>query len=408
MRTVAQTIPPSALHDAFRRSESHERTTGQPIIKLHVGEPFFRPPDSVINAMQSAIRDGRTAYTSAEGTASLREKLTAKVQHENHIESAPDHIFATPGSCQGLMGLLQSLRRPGATVLLPELHWPIYLQQALVAGLRPTFYRLTESFEPDLEHIASQVDRHRPTVIIVNSPANPTGAHYTKDCLTQILDIACRRSAYVISDEAYEHFIYGEEHISLASLENNLPARERRVFTTFSFSKSYAMTGLRLGYVVTPNPVAAAAFRTVQEASIIAPQTPVQFAGEAALNCNAEVADNASKLKGNRDLLDPLVRSGLLRELPRGGWYAMLDVERTGLAAEDFAHRLLHQHSVALAPGAGFSFSPSVDEAGYVTECRSQTETFLRIAFCGDAVELRRGITAINDLAAELTGTEVI
>lgn len=120
----AGSIPPSCLHDVFRTAEERELATGRPVIKLHVGEPYFRSPPEAVAAFTAAVRDGRTAYTSAEGLMELREALAAKLEDRNGHRSSPDRIFITPGSCQGLAALLQSLVHPGDELLMPELHCP--------------------------------------------------------------------------------------------------------------------------------------------------------------------------------------------------------------------------------------------------------------------------------------------
>ncbi len=242
----AARIPPNCLHAVFRSVDEWQRLTGREVIKLHVGEPAFAPPPEVAEALAEATRSGRTAYTSAEGMPELRAALSAKLSERNGVHTTPERVFVSPGSCQGLAALLQSIAYDGGEVLLPELHWPIHLQQRLLAGLRPRFYPLDERYRPHVCGISAAATP-RTCALLVNSPANPTGAVLGVELVTALLELAHSRGWWVISDEAYEDFVYEGRHIAMAALESDLPERQRRVFATYSFSKSFAMTGNRLG-----------------------------------------------------------------------------------------------------------------------------------------------------------------
>ncbi|BFU45487.1 pyridoxal phosphate-dependent aminotransferase [Krasilnikovia sp. MM14-A1004] len=373
---------------------------------MHVGEPAFGPPPEATRALVDAVRAGRTAYTCAEGALWLREALTAKLARINAIDTTPDRVFATPGSCQGLAALMQSMAEPGAELLLPALHWPIYLQQCLLAGFRPVFYPLGGDHLPDLDGIES-VATPATRAILLNSPANPTGAVLDRGRMSDLLHLARTRGWRLISDEAYEQFVYVGDHVSFAALERDQRPEDRVVDSVFTFSKGAAMTGMRLGYVVTANDRAARALRVVQEASIVAPSTPIQHAGLAALQRWDAGQDNAELVRRNRDgVLPLLVGSGLLGALPHGGWYAVLDVSRTGLDAEAFAGELLSDHGVAVAPATGFALQPRLDDAGRVLEAPAApwSRHLVRIAFCGDPVALRAGVERLVAFAAARSG----
>lgn len=402
--SVAGTIPSSCLQDIFREAEVVERSTGADVVKLHVGEPYFNPPPAVAEALAAAVRDSRrTKYAMVEGLLELREAIVAKLRSENGLDTDVDQVFVTPGSCQGLAALLQALSEPGAEILLPELHWPVHLQQSLLAGLRPLFYPLGPGFGPDLDRLEA-VATPSTRILVVNSPANPTGAVLSPGDLADLLALARRRGWHVISDEAYEHFVYSGRHTSLAALERDVPVAERIVHSTFSFSKSMAMTGYRLGYVAAADDRTARALRVVQEANIIGPSTPVQYAGIAALGLPAAAAAHRRLVHRNRDeFLPQLVTAGLLQDLPAGGWYAMLDVRRTGLDAEAFTARLLAERNVAVVAGAGFATRPQLDPYGRVraAEPASWATHLVRIAFCVHPDALRAGVAGILDFVGE-------
>ncbi|MGW1893540.1 pyridoxal phosphate-dependent aminotransferase [Streptomyces sp. NPDC002004] len=402
--SAAGSIPSSCLHRIFRAAEAREEEAGVDVVKLHVGDPYFDPSDDVAEAFIDAVRRGETKYTGVEGLPELRAAVVEKLRADNGVDSAVSRLLISPGSCQGLASLLQSLAEPGAEILLPELHWPVHLQQSLLAGFRPVLYPLGTDFRPDPEAIAAAATP-RTRVLLINSPANPTGVVLERDELTALLDLARSRGWHVISDEAYEHFLYEREHLSVASLERDVPVAERIVHSVFSFSKSFAMTGYRLGYVALANDRAADVMKVAQEANIIGTSTPVQYAGIAALNSRSDAAATNRKLvQRNRDVaLPPLIRAGLLRELPAGGWYAMLDVGRTGLDAETFATRLLERKGVAVVPGNGFAMRPEVDDRGRIVshDYAPWARHLVRIAFCVDPAALETGVRRLLEFVDE-------
>jgi aspartate aminotransferase len=381
----AASLPASCLHDVFNAAEARERSTGRSVIGLHVGEPYLSPPREAVEALIAAARDGRATYCSAEGLLELREALVEKLERTNGHGTDVARVFVTPGSAQGLWAVLQSLAGRGDELLLPELHWPIHLQQCLLAGFRPAFYPLGPDLALDPAGLAAAASR-RARAVLINTPANPTGAVLDAAALRAILELAQERDWQVISDEAYEHFVYRGDHVSIAALERDLPPRERRVFSTYSFSKSFAMTGYRLGYVVAPHGQAADALRKVQEATIVSPATPVQLAGQAALGAKPYVERHRNAVLASRDAVAPkLAAAGLLRASPAGGWYAVLDIGRTGLDGETFAARLLEQCDVAVAPARGFALRPSLSPDGAVGAIGESPAAhhLLRIALCG-------------------------
>jgi aspartate aminotransferase len=402
--SAASAIPSSCLHTIFGAAEQLAARTGTEVLKLHVGDPYFYPADDVAEAFIDAVRRGDTRYTGPEGLPALREAAVEKLRADNGVDSAVHRLLISPGSCEGLAALLQTLAAPDAEILLPELHWPVHLQQSLLAGFRPVLYPLGPGLRPDAERIAS-VAGPRTRVLLLNSPANPTGVVLEPGEIRALLDLARERGWHVISDEAYEHFCYEGEHLSVASLERDVPVADRVVHSVFSFSKSFAMTGYRLGYVALANDRAAEVMRVVQEANIIGTSTPVQYAGIAALAGRAESsAANRKLVQRNRDVaLPPLITAGLLDELPAGGWYAMLDVARTGLDAETFALRLLEAKGVAVVAGNGFAMRPRLDERGHIRthDFAPWARHLIRIAFCVDPVVLEEGVRRILEFVDE-------
>jgi aspartate aminotransferase len=392
-RYPVEQVPESSLHAVFRAAQRWAIRNGREPIALHVGEPAYTMPTAAVEAMCRAVRDGACAYTSAEGMPELREALVAKLSGQQ-IDATVDRVFVTPGSCQGLMAVGAAVHTPGAAMMIPQVHWPIYRQQAVLNGYEVIGYPLDRNYRLDVERIARAATPET-RVLVVNTPANPTGAIADPSTLRDLLALAEERDWIVISDEAYEDFAYDAKHVSLASFESDVEPSRRRVFSTFTFSKSYAMTGCRVGYVVAPNDAFAGLLRKVQEGSIIAPPTPAQVGALAALGAVDAVRANVAAVRASRDaVMGDLVAAGLIETPPAGGWYALLDISSSGLTAEAFAARLLEERGVAVAPAAAFALPGD-----------SNTRHVVRISLAGDRARLVEGVAAIVRACGEWGGS---
>lgn len=338
----SRSIPVSSLHQIHRLVAER----GPETIALHVGEPFLRMPESASEAFVRAIRDGYTTYTDAPGLPLLCRALADRLEHNGAPPA--EHIFVTPGSCEAIAAVLLSIAFDGGVALLPEIHWPTHLQQVLLAGLRPRFLAeadlltaLDKAYSPDV------------CVVIVNSPANPSGMVLDAKALIGIHSWAVRNRVWVISDEAYEDFVFEGAAPRMAALDAGLPAADRVVFSVHTFSKAFSMTGCRLGYVAAPTSERAELLRRVQEATLIAPCTPVQYAGLAALADERHVAAHQAYVKATREEVMRLA-GPLVWRIPAGGWYALLDLSAYTSDTSLFCRQLLDNAGVALAPGSGF------------------------------------------------------
>jgi len=346
----ARAIPASPLHEIH---DLVERRAGD-AIALHVGEPHVPMPDSAREAFVRAIQDGHTYYTHAPGLPALREVLAARLGERAGFAISVDHVFVTPGSCQALAAVLQSLALDGGIALLPEIHWPMHLQQVLLAGLEPRFYDIANASASPAGALEAA---YRPgtCVVIVNSPANPSGEVLAPDALDEVHRWAVERRVSVISDEAYEDFVYEGVPAVLARRDAALPERDRVVFSVRTFSKGFSMTGCRLGYTVAPNPDRAGVLRRVQEATLVSPSTPVQFAGLAALDEADHLCAHHRYVRETRDEVLALPGfADLLWARPAGGWYALLDLGAHTADSDALCRDLLDRRGVALAPGNGF------------------------------------------------------
>jgi aspartate aminotransferase len=398
-------IPFSPIRTMFRLADEMERAGGGPVYRLHVGDPDFAPPDSVLEATTAALRGGKTHYASTAGVQELRAAIGEKARTRNAIAATTEHVIVTPGSTQALFSTLEVLFGPGEETLLPEIYWPNYVQQVLLLGGKPVFYPLGAGYQPDVEATRRLVTP-RTRAILINSPSNPTGAVFPRPTIRALYELARDRDLWVLSDEAYEDFVFGGEHVSPASFERDLPESERRVFTLFTFSKSYAMTGLRLGCIVAPSLHAATLLRKCQEPLVASAATPTQWGAIPALGRQERegVERMRDTYRRRRDLALSLLRpAGLADYLPEGAFYIMADISPTGMTGDAFAEALLREERVAVAPGAGFALLPEFHPDGslravpspsgapdYPTNPKARHR--VRIAFCVSDEDLKEGL----------------
>ena len=401
----SELIPFSPIRNMFRLADEMERAGGGPVYKLHVGDPDFHPPAAVVEAACDAMRAGKTHYEQTAGLHELRTAYAEKVRARNGIAAATDHMVTTPGSTQALFASMSLMVGPGDEMMLPEIYWPNYLQQTLMLGARPRFYPLGQGYQPDLEGTRRAVtDRTR--AILINSPSNPTGAVFHERTLRALYDLARERDLWILSDEAYEDFVYSGDHVSPAAFERDLPEDQRRVFTLFTFSKSYAMTGLRLGVIVTPSARVTTMLRKCQEPLVASGNSPMQWAGVHALHDRerAGIQRMHEVYQHRRDLALSILRpAGMADYVPEGAFYIMADVSATGMSGDEYAVALLREERVAVAPGSGFALMPDYapdgtlrnePTAGGAPEYASNPKARhrVRIAFCVSDAELEEGL----------------
>ncbi|MBS1879748.1 MAG: aminotransferase class I/II-fold pyridoxal phosphate-dependent enzyme [Actinobacteria bacterium] len=354
------------------------------VIHLELGEPSFPTPPHVVEAVSAAIADGRVRYTLSRGTPELREAIVAKLASRNRIVADSSEVVVSSGGTTAITIAMMALLDPGDGVLFPDPGWPTFrLATALLrADPLPYAVRAEEGYAPDLEQVEALAPSAR--VLIVNSPANPTGAVLERGRIEALLAIAERHGLTVISDEVYEDIVFEGEHVSAAALGSEAP-----VISIFSFSKGYAMTGWRIGYAVAP-PAVAEAMVKAQEAVIACPSDVGQRAALAALNGPQDcLAAMRESYRGHLDAaLAALAAGGLECVVPRGAFYAMVGL---GPAAQDtfaFARRLLLEERVAVAPGE--TFGPA--GAGTV-----------RISLATEPDALGRGIAGLARAVARTT-----
>ena len=320
-------------------------------IRLETGEPNFNTPRHVCEAASEAAFDGFTKYTSNAGIPPLREALAAKVTERNGIDATADQVVVTSGAVAGIYSAMVSLVDPGAEMLLGDPSWPNYAQMMTLLKITPVHFPLRP--EADLVPQAADVEpliTERTQAILLNSPGNPTGAVTDAAALGELMELARRHDLMVFSDEVYDEISFDGPYTPAAPLDT-----DGRVITFFSFSKTYAMTGWRVGYLVVPPGVSPLIVRA-QEPITSCVNAPAQMGALAAVtgpqDCVAEMRD---AYRQRRDLVTEfLTGRGIPHVRPRGAFYLMIDVSGSGSSGKDFVLRLLNEKHVAVVPGDTF------------------------------------------------------
>lgn len=355
-------------------------------ILLEVGQPDFRTPPHVVEAAKRALDEGWHGYTPTAGLSSLRERLTGKLRRVNGIDVPSAQVICGIGGAGVIANALAALCNPGDEVMLPDPGWPSYRLTLATAQLRGLLYPCPPAlgFLPDLDRLEAMVTP-RSRVLVVNSPNNPTGRVYPPDVLRRLGEIADRHGLRIVSDECYDQIMLDGAPVAPGMWEH---ADSERVVSCFTFSKTYAMTGWRLGYAVAAPEVADLMIKAT-EGTVSCASVVTQKAAEAALDGpQGCVAEMVAGYRRRRDLVVDLLReAGLLLSVPEGAFYILADVSPSGLTSFDFSVRLLHERGVAVAPGTAFGDVA----AGAV-----------RVSLASSDDDLREGVGRLCDLVAEL------
>ena len=320
-------------------------------IHLEIGEPDFDTPAHISEAAIQALRDGHTHYTPSAGLPALRAGLADKIRSVNGLDADPDHVVVSNGAGQGLFATLSCLVSEGEEVLVPDPGWPNYRMMTTILGARSVGYRLRAEtgYQPDLAAMeASITDRTR--VILINSPSNPVGSILSVESMAAVLDLARAYDLWVIADECYDQILFDGSFTSMATLEE----RPERVVTVWSLSKTYAMTGWRVGYVHAPDSLVGT-LRKVQEPLIACVNSAAQYAAIAAVTGPQQfVTDSVTEYRLRLDVAErTLNAAGLPMVRPSGAFYLWLPLSEQHDGA-DVARRLVTEHGVAVAPGPTF------------------------------------------------------
>jgi aspartate aminotransferase/aminotransferase len=352
---------------------------GRPnVIHLEVGEPDFSTPLPIVDAAFAAAGSGFTKYSPNAGLPSLRQRVAQRVSAAWQRSVAAERIVITTGAIGALYSGIMAVTDPGDEVLIPDPGWPNYEAIVHLAGAVPVRFSLSakRGFVPDPAELSRLVSP-RTKAIVINTPGNPSGAVFSEDLMAEICAISQRTGIYVISDEVYEDIVFEGRHVSAGAL-----GATDRTFVVSGFSKTYAMTGWRLGWLVCPNELAPVA-ASLQEPVTSCASTIAQKAAEAALDGDQAVVKTfRDSYRRRRDIVvDVFGNTQLLPVIPEGAFYALIDVGSTARRSLDFARDLLARCDTAVVPG--ITFGPSCDR-------------YVRIAFTIAEDDLRTGLQRLR------------
>jgi aspartate/methionine/tyrosine aminotransferase len=348
---VAQLNGEGAL-EVYSRAKELERQ-GRSIIHLELGEPDFHPAAPVVDAVRGAVAAGRDRYVSTRGLPALREAIAEYLKRTRRLEVAAEEVLVAPGCKMALSLAMMALIEPGDEVMYPDPGFPIYPSFTRGLGATAVPFGLVEKnkFQPDLREIAAKITP-RTRVLIFNSPNNPTGTVFDEAALRQIAELAAKHDLWIISDEIYARILFSGEYNSIWAL----PGMAERTVIIDGFSKSFAMTGWRLGYAVAPRHVVDAMDLLVLNTFTCAAEFTQLAAIEALRDSTNAVEAMVEEYRKRRDLfVAGLNRIPGFRCLaPDGAFYAWVNIEETGLSAEEVANLLLEEAGVAGIAGAAF------------------------------------------------------
>lgn len=372
------------------------RDEGRPVISFAAGEPDFDTPLSIKEAAIQALRDGKTKYTATSGIQELKEAICKKLERENNLKYSSDEIIVSNGAKQCIFNALLSLLNEDETILIPLPYWVSYpeivnfsgAKYRLISGDRNNKYKLTAK---------SLSNAIGPGVkaIIINSPSNPTGAVYSRSELAEIADVLrANPSVWIISDDIYEKLIYSDE--PFISILNVAPDLRYRTIIINGFSKSFSMTGFRIGYAAANREVISAMTR-IQDHTTSNASTISQYAALFAIsNKIDEIETMRVEFKRRRDIMYNNICEikGLIPIKPDGAFYMFIDISafigkeyRSGIikSSEDFSMKLLEDHCVATIPGIAFG-----------------TDSFIRLSFAASEKDIIEGIERLRKFVKEI------
>jgi aspartate aminotransferase len=386
MRSIASRISVMSGEGAlsvFARAKELE-SEGRSIIHLELGEPDFHPGASVIEAAVKALSEGKDRYCAVAGVPELREEIASYLKRTRNIDISPANIVVAPGCKAALFFAMMALLEPGDEVLYPAPGFPGYPSITLGLGAVPVPFELSPSnrFQPDLSEVADKITR-RTRAVILNSPGNPTGTVYTDAVQRAMAELAVKHDLWVLSDEIYARIIYGREYLSML----RYPGMHERTLIIDGFSKSFAMTGWRLGYTVAPpDVVPALAMMAINSYTCVA-----EFTQFAAIDALRDREGNTPKMLAEfTQRRDQFVRDlngipGFSCQAPEGAFYAWVDIRGTGTSAEEICQILLEDAGVAAIPGAAFG---------------SSGKDFVRFSYASSVANLREAVERIAKVSS--------
>lgn len=372
-KTAAE-LPPSGIRKFFDVAAQMEN-----VISLGVGEPDFITPWSIRDETIASIEEGYTSYTANPGLLELRQEISNYLKNRFNIEYDPkNQIIVTIGASQALDLAFRAILNPGEEVLIIEPAFVSYPALVTLAGGKPVQVgtKAENGFKVTPEQIEEALTPNTKAILIC-SPNNPTGTFLNKDDLTKIAEVAIKHNLVVITDEIYAELTYDEDYVSMASL----PGMYERTITINGFSKAFAMTGWRLGYVAAPEALIQAMLKIHQYTTMCAPHMLQHGAIEALRNGKDQVEEMKRSYRRRRNyIVSSLNEIGLECHTPGGAFYVFPSIKNTGLTSQEFAEQLLIKERVAVVPGSAFGESgEGYIRCSYATSMEQLQEAIIRI-----------------------------
>ncbi|MFA5338737.1 MAG: pyridoxal phosphate-dependent aminotransferase [Candidatus Omnitrophota bacterium] len=355
---------------------------GEDVVSFGAGEPDFDTPSHIKASAIKAIEGGFTKYTASSGIPELKKAICEKFLNDNGLSYEPSQIVVSCGAKHSLYNIFQAICDEGDEVIIPSPYWVSYTEMVKLAGGRPVILdtKQSDGFKVKPDALKKAITK-KTAAFVLNSPSNPTGCVYNRSDVEGIADILINDKITVISDEIYEKLIYdGEKHISFASLGKEAHGL---TFTVNGMSKSYSMTGWRIGYLAAPTNELAAAVGRLQDHST---SNPVSFAQKAALEAlkgdQKCVAEMVEEFKKRRDyMVDRINRmKNISCVKPKGAFYVFCDISKTKMGSFDFSKKLLEEAKVAVIPGEPFGW-----------------DTHIRLSFATGLDDIKKGLDRLDN-----------
>ena len=364
---------------------------GRSIIHLELGEPDFHPAEPVVAALEKAVREGKDRYCPMAGVPALKEELAAYLHRTRNIDVSPDNVVIAPGCKLSLFFALMTILEPGDEVLWPDPGFPGYPSITRGFGAIPVSFGLDErnKLQPDPDEIAAKITP-RTKAIILNSPCNPTGSVYSDAVQRRIAELAVQHDLYVISDEIYARIIYGQKYHSMLSYSG----MHERTMIIDGFSKSFAMTGWRLGYTIAPPALVPHLVMLAINSYTCTAEFTQYAAIEALRDSTGATPRMVGEFQKRRDqFIADLNRVPGFRCIPpEGAFYAWVNIEETGTTAEEVCRIMLEDAGVAAIPGLAFG------EMG---------RKFVRFSFASSPATLKEAVARIQKASLAWQGVRV-
>ena len=377
----AKSVSPS-LTLAITAKAKKMKQEGIDVVSFGSGEPDFDTPDNIKAAAIKSIQQGFTKYTAESGTDELKKAICDKFLKDNNLTYSPSQIVVSCGAKHSLYNIIQAVCEKGDEVIIPSPYWLSYPEMAILAEAKPVFIETDDSSGfrislPALEKVITKKTK----IIIINSPSNPTGSIYAKEELIKIGKLVSEKGILIISDEIYEKIIFdGNPHVSIASLGEDI---FKNTVVVNGVSKSFAMTGWRIGYLASPDNELVTAIKNIQSHSTSNPASISQMAAlEALTNSGTIVGEMKDQFEKRRDYIVERINKikGLSCLKPEGAFYVFCRIKKKGLSSMEVTARLLDEANVAVVPGKVFG-----------------SDTHIRLSFATSMGNIKKGIDRIEE-----------